>query len=218
MNKFLILGLVVALMTASNVSAQESVVCIVYFTGDVCGDECKLTDSFMGGLINEYLDNLVAIKYNIDLSQENKNIFEAYGRTYNIPTEVPLVLFGRDDYISGMYNIFGNAEPKIYSLIIANGTNCPLESGYVPPGQVNPDDLPGEPEFYESETPEEDGEEDGGETPNGIKDENKTGGITIPTNLEDIQRIYEEDPLFLILVVVAIILIITLVIVFVKRS
>jgi|GEM_PF-2053870 len=212
-NMKMVLTLVFVLITVTNVSAQVSDVCIVYFTGDVCGDDCKLTDSFMDGLINEYTENLVAIKYNIDLSQENKNIFEAYRRTYGIPSEVPLVLFGKSDYISGMYNIFRNAEPRIYNFISANGTNCPLDSGYVPPDEVNLDMLPGNPELYESETeeiPEEDEDGFGGE------DEKKTNE-TPPVDLGDIERVFKGDQFFLVLLIIVVALTAGFLIILVKK-
>ena len=45
---------------AQGVSAQEKSVgvCLVYFTSNSCGDDCRLTDTFMGGLLNEYTGNL----------------------------------------------------------------------------------------------------------------------------------------------------------------
>lgn len=222
MRKFLVLFLgMVLLASLPGVSAQEKEVCLVYLTGNVCGDECRLTDSFMDGLINEYSENLVTIKYNIDISQENKNIFEAYRSAYNLPSGVPLILFGKNDYISGMYNIFRNAEPRIYSLIKANGTNCPLKSGYIPPGSLNPDDLPGEPEFYEGEeeTPEEPDKEEGDGDDDLVVDENGRDTTQIPTpiDLKGIQEIYGKDPLFLILLVIVVILVAVLAVMFIKR-
>ncbi|NIO22395.1 MAG: hypothetical protein GTN38_00015 [Candidatus Aenigmarchaeota archaeon] len=206
MRKFLGLFLVTFFLAGiSNVSAQVNDVCLVYFTGDACGDECRLTDSFVDGLIGEYSENLVAIKYNIDTSQENKAIFEAYRRAYNLPSGVPLVLFGENDYLLGRSAVYRNAESKIYGFIRTNGTNCPLESGYVPPGEVNSDMLPGDPEFYESgEAPEEGGE---GETSSETEGGNKTTETTTPIDLGDIQRIYEEDPILIFIVVAVLILI-----------
>jgi hypothetical protein len=210
MKIFLILFFV--LIMATNVSAQVSDVCIVYFTGESCGDDCRLTDSFMDGLINEYTENLVAIKYNIDLSQENKNIFGAYRRTYGIPSEVPLVLFGKGEYISGMYNIFRNVEPRIYNLISANGTNCPLDSGYVPPGEVNLDMLPGDPELYESENGEI--PEDGGEDLEG--GDEKTNE-TPPVDLGDFEKVFKGDQLFLFLLIIVVVLTAGFLIILVKK-
>lgn len=212
--KLSLLLFVAILIVFPSVSAQESDVCIVYFTGDACGDECKLTDSFMNGLINEYAGNLFAIKYNIDASQKNKEIFEAYRRVYNLPQEVPLLLFGKDDYLSGMHDIFRNTEPKIYNLITKNGTNCPLESGYVPPGELDVEDLPGEVEIYMEKTPGGDGDE---EIPNKIKNENKTNVISMPASLEEIQKIYEEDPVFSVLLASVIILVVVFVALLLKR-
>jgi hypothetical protein len=209
MKIFLVLFFV--LIMATNVSAQEDV-CIVYFTGEACGDDCRLTDSFIDGLINEYRENLLAIKYNIDLSQENKNIFEAYRTSYNLPSEVPLVLFGENDYISGMHNIFRNTEPRVYNLISANGTNCPLDSGYVPPSEVNPDMLPGEPEVYEGEN---------GETPEDVTEDlegaDEKTNETPPVYLENIEKVFRGDQLFLVLLILVVVLTAVFLIILVKK-
>ena len=153
-----------AVLFTPGVLAQESEVCLVYFTGYACGEECRLTDSFMSGLMNEYSNVLTAITYFVDSSQENANIFEAYRRTYNLPSGVPLVLFGKDDYLLGKDNIYKNAEAKIYGFMTSNGTNCPLESGYVPPSNLNPGDLPGEAEVFERQRVEDEEMEDERET------------------------------------------------------
>lgn len=140
----------VMLFLVSNVRAQGNEVCLVYFTGYACGDDCGLTDTFMGGLMYEYL-NLTAIKYNIDAGQGNMDVFDAYRETYGLPNNVPLVLFGENDYLLGKNDIYRNTEIKILSFLNQDGTNCPLESGYVPPSSLNPSDLPGQAEVFESE-------------------------------------------------------------------
>ncbi len=149
-------------------SAQENDVCLVYFTGTVCGDDCGLTDTFMDGLMYEYL-NLIAIKYNIDASQGNMDVFGAYRETYGLPNEVPIVLFGVGDYLQGKNDIYRNTETKILSFLNQDGSNCPLESGYAPPGEVSSIILPGDPEILESEIQDmgdgeevEEGDENGG--------------------------------------------------------
>ncbi|UCC91567.1 MAG: hypothetical protein JSV39_04645 [Candidatus Aenigmatarchaeota archaeon] len=52
--------MVLVLFFPAFASAQENEVCLVYFTGTVCGDDCGLTDTFMDGLMYEYM-NLTAI-------------------------------------------------------------------------------------------------------------------------------------------------------------
>ena len=211
--------LLVILLLSPVVAAQdvtkENVVCLVYFTGNFC-DECGITDSFMDGLLKEYAKTLTAIKYNVDASQENRNIFDAYREAYNLPDAVPLVLFGVNDYLLGESNIFRHAESKVYSFSRANGTNCPLESGYLPPGEINPEDLPGQPEVYESEeTGEgkavEGGREEGGEIPRN----NQSGPAEAPVP-GSLKKVYEKDPLFFALVIVLVILMAALVAVFLK--
>jgi hypothetical protein len=134
---------------AQGVSAQEKSVgvCLVYFTSNSCGDDCRLTDTFMGGLLNEYTGNLTSITYYVDASQENLDVFGAYRANYNLPQGVPIVLFGRDDYLQGISDIYENAERKIFGFMLMNGTNCPLDSGYVPPSQLSAGNLPGQPQI-----------------------------------------------------------------------
>jgi hypothetical protein len=136
---------ILALLISHTAAAQDEgvEVCLVYFTGYSCGDDCMLTDTFMDGLMSEYTGNLTAIVYYIDI-QGNANVFQAYRRTYDLPDSVPLVLFGSNDYLLGIDNIYHNTESKILSFIDMNGTNCPLDSGYVPPWQVGAGSLPGQ--------------------------------------------------------------------------
>jgi len=197
MKKFLLFLIVSIPLLAPGVLAQENGVCIVYFTGDC--DDCRLTDSFMDGLIKEYSDSLVAIKYNIDSPGENRNIFEAYRRTYDLPSGIPLVLFGKNDYLLGRSEIYGKAEANIFAYLNQNGTNCPLESGYVPPSEVSVEELPGQPELYEgSEVPGEGGEEDDETWPgtegNKTGETEETGETNHEKDIEDVQNEYGGIP------------------------
>ncbi len=134
-------------LLASPATAQENGgVCLVYFTSHECGDDCGLTDVFMDGLLNEYTENLTSIKYHTDVSQESRDVFEAYRTAYNLPQDVPIVLFGKDDYLQGRDDIYENTEMKILGYMRMNGTNCPLEVGYVPPGRLTPSSMPGQPD------------------------------------------------------------------------
>ncbi|MCX6817913.1 MAG: hypothetical protein NTU57_03570 [Candidatus Aenigmarchaeota archaeon] len=136
---------ILAILISHAAAAQEggTEVCLVYFTSYACGDDCSLTDTFMDGLMSEYTGNLTAIVYYTDV-QGNANVFQAYRRTYNLPDSVPLVLFGSNNYLLDIDNIYQNTESKILDFIDANGTNCPLDSGYVPPWQVGAGSLPGQ--------------------------------------------------------------------------
>lgn len=101
--------------------------------------------------MNEYSSVLTTIIYYIDANQENRDVFEAYRSAYDLPSGIPMVLFGEDNYLLGKDDIYKNTEAKILSFLSQNGTNCPLESGYVPPSSLNPSDLPGQVEVFESE-------------------------------------------------------------------
>lgn len=162
MKKILIVLFAVLMFFVWPVLAQEQEgkeVCLVYFTSQGCGDDCGLTNTFMDSLINEYPGNMTSIKYQIDASEANRNVFEAYRYTYNLPSSVPMVLFGKDDYLLGKVDIYANAENKILKFMMANGTNCPLDSGYIAPGLLGSQSLPGNPQVT------------------GRRGENKTGAI-----------------------------------------
>jgi hypothetical protein len=147
--------------------AEEKYVCLVYFTSHGCGDDCGLTDTFMDGLLSEYNNSLISIAYYVDASQENQNVFQAYRNAYILPQNVPMVLFGKGDYLQGINDIYANTEAKIFSFLQMNGTNCPLEIGYVPPSQLIPGSLPGNPQIMSpgKKTGESTGNEDGGLKP-----------------------------------------------------
>ena len=139
--------LALAALLASPATAQENGdVCLVYFTSHECGNDCGLTDVFMNGLLNEYTENLTSIKYHTDVSQESREVFEAYRAAYNLPQDVPIVLFGKDDYLQGIKDVYENTEERILEFMNINGTNCPLEVGYVPPSRLTPSSMPGQPE------------------------------------------------------------------------
>lgn len=151
-------------------------VCIIYFTGQSCGDDCRLTDTFMDGLIYEYRgNNLITVTYDIDAGTQNRNVFEAYRQSYSMPANLPIVLFGKDDYLYGMDDIYANTEIKIFSFLQTNGTNCPLDSGYVAPIGSGTN-LPGSPQIRSSaDLPDDNPDEigDDGE----ITNDSITGGV-----------------------------------------
>ncbi|MEM5871303.1 MAG: hypothetical protein QW051_00350 [Candidatus Aenigmatarchaeota archaeon] len=166
MRKILILILLLILLSNSAYSQEEipseekKEVCLVYFVSSKCGDECGLTDEFMNGLINEYYGRLTAIKYYVDVSYENLKIFEAYQKNYNIPSQFPLVLFGKNYYLLGIDEIYNKTEKIIFNFLNENGTNCPLESGYIPPNEARERELPGSPEIIYTENNQTKIEED----------------------------------------------------------
>lgn len=146
---FILFSIMLSFVFMPGISAQEeetNEVCLVYFTSHDCGDDCGLTDTFMDGLMSEYAGNLISITYYIDTSQDNQNVFRIYRNTYGLPQDVPIVLFGKNDYLQGITNIYENTETRIFSFLQMNGTNCPLDSGYVPPSQIDSANLPGQPQ------------------------------------------------------------------------
>lgn len=213
----ILLILLVVVLMVPNVLAQESEVCLVYFMENDC-DDCGLIDSHIDGLINEYTTKLIAIKYNIDIGQ-NGNIFEAYRYTYDLPSQTPMVLFGKNDYLVGMYEIYQNSEIKIYDFITANGTNCPLESGYILPSDLNPNDLPGQPEILQSEIPED--EDDESDDEDVTKDGTETVPEDIVKNIESmIGDVVESEyfPMWVLITAILIIFVVSIGVAFGRRG
>jgi hypothetical protein len=165
---FILFSIALSAALAQGVSAQEKSgeVCLVYFTSHGCGDDCRLTDTFMDGLLSEYAGNLISITYYVDSSQDNQNVFQAYRSVYGLPQDVPMVLFGKDDYLQGIDGIYSNTESKILGFLDVNGTNCPLDSGYAAPGQVSAASLPGSAEISIA----------GQQNPHEVNKENDTDG------------------------------------------
>ena len=215
MKKLIILLVMLILMPG--VFAQEGQVCVVYFTSNACGNECRLTDSFMEGLENEYHDELTSITYYVDVSQENTNIFKAYSQNYGFPEGVPLVLFGKGEYFYGKNSIYDNTEQKIFYYINRNGTNCPLESGYVPPSGLDPGGLPGDADVSISQgiTDSEEDEDD-----NGFGGEPTNGDGTTPEVFEDLlPKVNPETgeieiPFWMIIAIILIVIIVIIGLVF----
>ncbi len=189
-----------------NISAERNEVCLVYFISSDCGDDCFVVESFIDSLMIEYAGTLTAIKYSIDASQENMNVHEAYKTNYGLPHGVPSVLFGEDDYLVGKYDIYDNFESKILNFISANGTNCPLESGYVPPSNLNPVNLPGQLEVLHEEEPEEEGEE--GESDEIKEAGEEEGELSETPTTEDMSEI--ELPFWMLWVGVIVVIVIVL--------
>jgi hypothetical protein len=143
----LAIAISIALMCLAVAQEDEKYVCLIYFTSRSCGDDCGLTDTFLNGLMKEYEGNLFSITYQVDASQENQEVFNAFGNKYDFPPSVPILLFGKDDFLAGKDNIYAGGEDKILGFLNANGTNCPLESGFIPPAQLGGANLPGQPQI-----------------------------------------------------------------------
>ncbi len=205
---------------AQQSKAQEKEVCLVYFTSNGCGDDCELTDTFMDGLMDEYTVNLTTITYYVDAGQENANIFGAYRANYNLPPEVPIVLFGEDDYLQGIDGIYENAEMKIFGFLQMNGTNCPLDSGYVPASRLGAGDLPGQPEVRIGGSAEEAGKPGaGGEGNNddGFGDATGQNGGDILGVIFALDEPAKES-LFSLAIVVAVLVVIALAVLFIWQK
>jgi hypothetical protein len=206
MKKLLIM--LAVLLLAPSAMAQEREVCLVYFTGYGCGDDCGLTDTFMDGLTSEYAENLTAITYYVDANQEAANIFGAYRAAYGLPPDIPIVLFGKDDYLQGITDIYNHTEKKIFSFLIMNGTNCPLEVGYVPPSQLGGQSLPGSPAIAGKWGSGDSGRENGdaGDTP--AESEDGEGGLQLPFDLLLIKESEKESLIAMGVILAAVLLVI----------
>jgi hypothetical protein len=205
MKKFLVL-FAVLLLLPSVLAQEEKEVCIVYFTGYGCGDDCGLTDTFMDGLINEYSSNLTAITYYIDASQEAMSIFEAYRVAYGLPSNIPMLLFGKGDYLQGITDIYNYTEKKIFAFLSMNGTNCPLEVGYIHPSQLGGQSLPGSPEIAGKWSGDDSGKKDTGDMP--VESEDDNGDQQTPFDLLLIKGTEKESLFSGVMILAAVMLVI----------
>ncbi len=119
------LSILVLILTSSYASAAEKDVCAVYFTGIGCPHCAKADPVVLKDLLEDHPD-LVIIEYEVYQSQENAPLIYDYNIGYNSGMGIPLLIFSRDNIITGDIPIIQEAEGVIESL----GTNgCPMPDG-----------------------------------------------------------------------------------------
>jgi len=148
MSKKILLGCLVSILflfSFVTVNA-ESQVCVVYFTGIGCPHCTKSDPVVLETLPKEYGDKFVVIEYEIYQQRDNVPIFQSYDSVYKTGLGIPLVIFGKNDYIVGDTPIIQNIRNKIDDYLTKGGNPCPMIDGSSTPfSDINTGDLPGSP-------------------------------------------------------------------------
>lgn len=121
------------------VSAQNADVCVIFFTGVNCS-ECDYV-SYLIYESPDYAGNLTVIEYELNEHPENIPIAQQYISEYDLhfsmPEDIPVLLFGYDNYLKGKDETIECLKGKIGSLIIQGGNECPTVTG----SSVSPENL-----------------------------------------------------------------------------
>jgi cytochrome c biogenesis protein CcdA len=131
------------LASIASANTSSPYVCALYFTGAGC-PHCAKAKPTIERIVNE-TPNLVLIKYEIQEVKENAPVFQQFASEYGVQAAIPLVLFGRDDYLQGDTPIITELQNKIASL---PGNPCPTIDGTsVAFDKLSLSSLPGKPEI-----------------------------------------------------------------------
>lgn len=135
--------------------ADEST-CVVYFTGKGCPHCAEVNPLLLEQLPEKYPD-LVIIEYEIYQQKENAPLLYQYNSVYGSGLGVPLIIFGKDDFLIGDTPILRNIENKLEE---RKGNHCPLIDGSSASfEELDVSTLPGKPKILPDEiTPEQPGE------------------------------------------------------------
>lgn len=148
--KNLIIGLAVFLSfgwaSGPQVQAQETATqVVVYFTGVGC-PHCAKTDPVVLGKLLQDNPNLVVVEYEIYQLKENAPLLHQYQDKYGSGLGVPLLIFGKDDFLAGDRTILGNISDRLASF---SGNPCPLPNGdLVAWDDLDLNTLPGKPKIW----------------------------------------------------------------------
>jgi cytochrome c biogenesis protein CcdA len=135
-----------------SVQAAEST-CLIYFTGIGC-PHCAKVDPLLEQLSKEHSD-LVIIEYEIYQKKENASLIYEYNEAYGSGLKIPLIIFGKDNFLVGDTKILGNVREAI-----EDGSNpCPLIDGTsVNYEELDVSQLPGNPKILPETEPQGSGE------------------------------------------------------------
>ena len=111
---------ILSALPAKAKAEETKAVCAVYFTGIGC-PHCAKTDPFLFERVLKEKPNLVIIEYEIYRERENGPLIEYYNRNYGSGLGIPLIIFGKNDFIIGDFPIIEKVENKIQDY-----NPCPL--------------------------------------------------------------------------------------------
>ena len=112
------------LLFSNLVAAQTSdKICFVYFTGVGCPHCAKTDPVVLIDLLKH--ENIAIIEYEIYQQRENAPLILQYGNLYNSELGIPLVIFGKGNYIIGDRPILDNINVALE----LEKNPCPLANG-----------------------------------------------------------------------------------------
>lgn len=138
-----VIPLMFLLFSLSTVNAQSHF-CVVYFTGVGCPHCAKTDPVVLIQFLKDY-PNIVLIEYEIYKQRDNAPLLYDYKSTYNSGMGVPLLIFGKNDYIIGDSPILQNARNRIQQ---TENNPCPLINGTVDFDKLDFNSLPGVPKVW----------------------------------------------------------------------
>ncbi len=148
---FLILLFFTLLFSFHYTSSQEvlpefnSNVCAVYFTGIGCPHCAKADPVVLEKFLKKY-PNFIVIEYETHQKKINAPLEGYYNTNYGTSFGIPLLVFGKGNYLEGDGGIILNLE-KVVSGLVEN--KCPLPDGSEQHfGEINLNSLPGLPKIW----------------------------------------------------------------------
>jgi len=91
---------------------QEDYMAVIYFTGIGC-QNCARTDPMILEELSGEYPNLIILEYEIYDLEQNAPVFEEYSRMYDTGFDVPLIIFGKEQYLSNAGQISGNMRNSL---------------------------------------------------------------------------------------------------------
>lgn len=131
------------------VKAEKSTVCVIYFRGAGCSGCANIDPLVMVELPREYGERFVAIEYDVNQHPENVVVMAKYNINYGSGLHIPLVIFGKDDFLFGEVSILADMRGKVDEYLASGGNQLPLADGStVAFEDLNVEDLPGSPSVW----------------------------------------------------------------------
>lgn len=112
-------------LSSPALASPDDYVCAVYFTGIGC-HSCEMTCPLLTKEIPGEYPNLVIIEYEIYGEAENAAVFSDYVSAYDTDYGIPLVIFGKEQSLSGYSPITSQIREVLDEL---ETNECPLSDG-----------------------------------------------------------------------------------------
>jgi len=139
-----IILLLLLILTPVAASAQENLICAVYFTGIGC-PHCAKSDPVVLNELLRKTDNLVVIEYEIYQDQVNAPLLDEYDFVFGTGYGIPKLIFTENNVLTGDYPIIDNINTNLASM---KNNPCLLLTGAKNFNEINLNDLPGKPKIW----------------------------------------------------------------------